>query len=256
MRNISFAVVFFLVIGSLNAQNFGLGIKGGANLSTFLGGGGSSVSKGYVFRLAPNAGFFANFRVNDRLSIQPEIMYSSQGAARNGYQAFATSGYLKQYYLQQYNAVAPSHMYATYDTKLKLNYLSIPLLIKYGWDFHESSPLRLYVSGGPFISVLMRAHQVSTGYSKVYVDDNMQQPLTVTTGFNSDANIKGDIHKVNYGIQCSVGLSYKVNKNNFFVEGGSNYGFRNIQKDSENGRNNTYTSSLSVGVLHVFGEGL
>jgi hypothetical protein len=57
--------------------------------------------------------------------------------------------------------------------------------------------------------------------------------------------------KLNY---LMIPLLAKFGLNNIFIEGGGNYGFLNIQKGSQNGKNNTGAATAVVGYSHWFGQ--
>ncbi|HET9504231.1 MAG TPA: porin family protein [Hymenobacter sp.] len=75
---------FFLSLGLLagistaaQAQSTKFGIKAGASLTNFAGGGASGQG---LFGF--NGGAFANFALSDAISIQPEVLYSMKGFRR------------------------------------------------------------------------------------------------------------------------------------------------------------------------------
>ena len=130
----------------------------------------------------------------------------------------------------------------------------IPVLAKFGWDF-KNSPLRIYVDGGPFVSFLLSAHQVTSGQSQLYADPGKSQQLTQQPqSFDGNTIIKDQLHGTNIGAEGNVGLLYKLGHCNIFVEGGFNYGFLNIQKGTANGKNNTGAATVSVGYNYWFGK--
>lgn len=111
----SFLVFMLCLAGSrLHAQEFTLGLKGGANFSNFTGGNFNQVSKStYVGFMG---GAYLGFLIGDHFSIQPEALFSSQGARID-------AGLGKQDY--------------------KVNYITVPVLAKYrftGGFYVEAGP--------------------------------------------------------------------------------------------------------------------
>jgi outer membrane protein with beta-barrel domain len=111
----SFLVCILCLAGSrLFAQEFTLGLKGGANFSNFTGGNFSQVSKStYVGFMG---GAYLGFLIGDHFSIQPEVLFSSEGARID-------AGLGKQDY--------------------KVNYITVPVLAKYrftGGFYVEAGP--------------------------------------------------------------------------------------------------------------------
>ncbi|WP_439699243.1 hypothetical protein ACFGVS_10815 [Mucilaginibacter sp. AW1-7] len=92
--------------------------------------------------------------------------YSSQGGKKSGLQAFTTPDELAAMYPA---GQAPLYLHANYNSEAKLNYLLLPILAKLGWDL-KRSPLKFYVDAGPFLGLLVSAHQVTSGQSPFYVD--------------------------------------------------------------------------------------
>ena len=100
-----------------NAQDMKFGVKGGLNMSSNSEEGASSL-------LAFQLGGFAEFKVSDKFAVQPELMYSAQGAK------FSAGGV---------------------SITENLNYINIPVMAKY--YVADAFSLEL----GPQIGFLMSA---------------------------------------------------------------------------------------------------
>lgn len=72
-KNLLTAVVAVMCVGGAFAQ-LSMGPKVGLNVSSLTGDGTN-------YRAGVNVGVFANYRINNLLAIQPEFLYSMQGAA-------------------------------------------------------------------------------------------------------------------------------------------------------------------------------
>ena len=79
MKKISFIVSFFLIGLAVNAQVVNFGLKGGVNLATIDNDQNSQIEN----RVGFHGGLFANIPVSSQIAIQPEAVYSSQGAKYN-----------------------------------------------------------------------------------------------------------------------------------------------------------------------------
>ncbi len=126
MKKISLSFLLLVVIGvSAQAQGggFRFGVKAGANLNQLTG---QTFKDGYD--LSYHAGVFAEIDITKRFGIQPELLWNQSSSTR------ATS----------FNAI-----YQTLPTDLKLNYLSIPVLLR----FNIGSLITL--NAGPQFSILM-----------------------------------------------------------------------------------------------------
>lgn len=218
-----------------------LGLQGGIGIPNLHTGSNSSeVSSGYSSRLGPYFGIFGEFRLGPEFSIQPEINYSSQGGKKNGEQAIPA---------QQFNPSAPAGMYvyANYKSVAKLNYIEVPVLAKF--TFPLSSHFNLLVDAGPYVGFLFKAEDVTSGSSNIYLDKGETTPVpgVGTQNFNGSNNIKDQLKSTNFGIQGGIGFSYNLNNGYLFIHGGGNYGLIDIQKNTQDGKNNTGAATVTVG---------
>ncbi len=62
------------------------------------------------------------------------------------------------------------------------------------------------------------------------------------------------MHKGNFGIEGDLGFALKAGSSKIFVEGGGNYGFLNIQKGTENGKNHIGAATVRLGYAIDFGK--
>lgn len=256
MKKISYyltTVVLLAAFSSARAQNTAIGIRAGISIPNLTAGGSEQnpLNTGYSSRLGPDAGIFADFKISKLFSLQPMIEYSSQGGKKDGMQALATPPQVAQEYPP---GQAPQYLYANYNSTAKLNYLAIPVLAKFGWDF-KNSPFRIYVDAGPFVSLLLSAKQVTSGSSQLYTDPSGQQALPGgAQSFNANTDIKDQLHKADLGIEGNLGFACHCHHGYFFIEGGGNYGFLNIQKGAANGKNNTGAGTVTAGYAFNLGK--
>jgi hypothetical protein len=110
-----------------NAQT-SFGVKGGLNLSHDVG---IDASNSKNFKAGFHAGVFAGISITKKLSIQPELMYSAQGG----------------YY--DYNG---------YSSGTDLNYLKLPVLVKY------TTASGFYGETGPQVGYLIGV-KANSGYN-------------------------------------------------------------------------------------------
>jgi len=179
------------------------------------------------------------------------LEYSSQGGKKNGLQAFTTPDQVAAMYPA---GQAPPYLYANYNSEAKLNYLMLPVLAKFGWDI-KHSPLCIYADAGPFIGLLVSAHQVTSGQSPFYADAAGQQPLPGgPQSFDNTEDVKDSLHHFNTGIEGNIGIGYRLGSGQIFIEGGGNYGFLNIQKNTADGKNETGAAAVTLGYSYHFGK--
>ncbi len=244
---------FILLAFNTQAQNLSLGIRGGMSIPNLTAAAGDQtpLSTGYSSRLGADAGVFAEYKVTNMFSLELMAQYSEQGGKKNGMQAFTTPPAMAALFP---DGQAPQYLYANYNSESKLNYLMIPLLAKCGWDI-KKSPFRVYIAAGPFVAFLVSAHQVTSGNSEFYTDAAGQNALPAgTQSFNATNDIKSQLHMANFGIEGNLGISYRLGHGNLFIEGGGNYGFLNIQKNSADGKNNTGAGTVDIGYSYNLGK--
>ena len=111
MKKIIF-LPFLLVMGIVNAQ-IQFGLKGGVNISNFTGGNFNNIDKSAL--VAFHAGGLVRIKF-DHLVLQPELLFSSQGAKLDD---------------------------GTTEETYKISYVNIPIMLQ--WQFKGS----FYVEVGP-----------------------------------------------------------------------------------------------------------
>lgn len=79
MKKISLFLMTVMAGFAVNAQVVNFGLKGGLNVATIDNNQNDNINS----RLAYHAGLFANIPVTPQIAIQPEAVYSSQGAKYN-----------------------------------------------------------------------------------------------------------------------------------------------------------------------------
>ena len=129
------AVLLIIGLGTAQAQMLQFGIKGGVNFANYTGGD----VRGYDFKTITNyhAGLVMELKVFENFAIQPELLYSTQGAELKGLGD---------------------------QFKNELGYISIPVLAKF---YLSSNKLSLEL--GPQASVLVSERSsVDTGDSNTF----------------------------------------------------------------------------------------
>lgn len=245
-----FLVVGLTQAGKTIAQSPWLGFKGGISIPDLSGGGGNPISENYTSRLAANFGLFSDFHVVHNFSIQVELNYAGQGGKRDGMQPI-TSGDLTQ-------GLPPgTYLWANFKNTAVFHYLELPVLAKLHWG----QTFGFYVNLGPYLGYLLHAEEKTKGTSQIFYDQAGTQPLqeqgnTVPPqDFTSNTDVTSSIHRFNVGATGGAGIDWKLNdKNKLLFDARFEYGFLNIQKYSEDGKDNTGNVLLSVGYAYRFGK--
>ncbi|WP_035649742.1 porin family protein [Flavobacterium sp. ASV13] len=100
MKKLILSAIALMAFAFSNAQETKFGVKGGLNITTFAGGDYWDAKSLVGFQV----GGFAEIKIIDRLSIQPEVLYSAQGAKIE---------------------------FAGGDSDIKLGYINVPVLAKF-----------------------------------------------------------------------------------------------------------------------------
>lgn len=168
-KRILLSVIILGLSISMGAQNVKFGLKTGLNISSFTGG---ELGKNNLFGF--HVGGFAEFKLNEKFSLQPELLYSTKGT-------------------EVENLV-----------KIKVDYLAIPLMVKYYLSEKFS------IEAGPQASFLVN--------DKAEFDD----------GSIPDADI--DASSFDFGL--NAGLGYNFNSD-LFTQVRYNYGITTVGENPD-----------------------
>ncbi len=230
------------------SQNIKLGIKGGLSLPNLSSSGGSDVSKGYKTISGPDLGLVVDFAMTHHFSIETGLQWSTQGGQKSGLQTIPASPELAQYFPSGSNV---QFLYANFSSTVRLQYLMLPVLIKYNMNLDGAGHWKLYLDAGVFGGLLITAKASAAGTSKVYYDkEETDQVGSLTVQFDSTGDIKKQLHTGNFGIEGNAGILFRLKSVSYFVEAGGNYGFINLQKNTRNGINYTGAVIFRIGVMY------
>lgn len=112
MKNTLLLICFYIVCfeGIRAQEDFNFGIKGGVNFANFTGDDAEEAD--FNIRTGFHIGVMAEIMLAERLALQPEILFSSQGGKST---------------VQDFDEFLGEEM----DVQFKLDYISIPVLLKY-----------------------------------------------------------------------------------------------------------------------------
>ncbi len=201
------------------------------------------LSSSYDWRIGLDAAVHIEFNASKRFSFQTELEYSSQGGKKIGDQAFGVPPGLAGLF----GGAPPQALYANFKSSTHLNYLQIPLLLKY--HFAKGENAGFYAAAGPYVGYLLSARNVSSGTGIVFLDAGETQALSSTIeSFDSSNSIKSQFNNFNVGVEAIIGISHNVSTGKIFAEAGCGYGLIGVQKTvAAYGQNNTLTGFVRVG---------
>ncbi|WDF58921.1 porin family protein [Flavobacterium sp. KACC 22758] len=193
MKKIILAAIAVMTFSFANAQQTRFGVKGGLNLSNWAGGDVSDTKALVGFHV----GGFAEIKIIEKLAIQPELLFSTQGTKFDGGAFFG-------------------------DFDVKTNYLNIPVLAKY-YIVEKFS-----VEAGPQLGILLSAksngEDVKDGFKTVdfgfnlgagyHFTDNVSVNLRYTIGLspladNADIENEGDYYDSAKNSVLALSFAYK-----------------------------------------------
>ncbi|MCM0668463.1 porin family protein [Flavobacterium tyrosinilyticum] len=163
MKKIILSAIAIMAFAFTNAQSTRFGVKGGLNISSIVGGDVDNTKSLVGFHV----GGLAEIHVVEKFFIQPELLFSAQGAKFDG--PFGNDG------------------------DLKLNYLNIPVLAKYYIVDNKFS-----VEAGPQLGILLSAK--SDG------EDFKDYTRSTDLGFNLGAGYNFT-DNFSVGLRYTIGLS-------------------------------------------------
>jgi hypothetical protein len=150
MKKIILAAIAVMAFSFANAQETRFGVKGGLNLTTFAGGNYWDAKSLVGFHV----GGFAEIKIIERLSIQPEVLFSTQGAKLED---------------------------GLDDFDAKLNYINIPVLAK----FYVTK--QFTVEAGPQLGFLVSAKHESEDAKDLY--KSVDLGFNFGVGYNFTENV-------------------------------------------------------------------
>ena len=82
MKKLLLLIGFFLITLNINAQDkqIEFGIKGGLNYSGFIDNNDDDIPADYKGKVGFHLGGFIEFKVNEKIIVRPELLYSKQGS--------------------------------------------------------------------------------------------------------------------------------------------------------------------------------
>lgn len=170
MRKTILAVAVFATILTSNAQDkvskITFGAKAGLNLSS------ASLDRGYdtdiSSLLGVHVGGFANFKLDEKWSVQPELLLSTQGFK----EYLNDGGYI-------------------YDDKVKLTYINLPI------SFQYVVASKFNLEAGPQVDYLLSGK----------VDSKYYDPMFNETQTRNNVDINDSLKSVAFGFNIGAGYA-------------------------------------------------
>jgi opacity protein-like surface antigen len=178
--------VLIILGSSLSAMAIeisGLGIKAGANFARLSG---PDVDPEWKTRMAVVGGVFLTLKFNDILAIQPEILYSQKGPKWD----------------------APLGGLAFVGT-VNLNYLEIPVLVKFYIPTGANSRVHPHIFAGPYFAFKMGAKLTGT-WGVESVDRTLDTIKSTDLGYVFGAGIDFAVGSGKITLDVRYGMSFSA----------------------------------------------
>ncbi len=195
-------ILSFVFIGTLSAQgNLGFGVKGGLNMAklTFEEDANMNIDTKY----GPTFGGFVTYSLNDKLTIQPEFLYTVKGGSYEYSENTIGGGY---------------DVIWDGNADLKMNWLDIPILVV----FNPNDRIKIFA--GPFLEVFLNGTVDSEGTISGTLDG---EPFFFSDSGSDDIE-SDDITSPGFGL--IFGGAYMLG-NNLEVEARYALGLNSVFKD-------------------------
>lgn len=212
-----FGAVFALTFTTVQSQEIPLGVKAGINFASIGGDDVEDVDGRTNFHI----GGLVEIPLNEKFSIQPEILYSGQGAQMEYSESFTEMG---------------MELFVKAKQKLKMDYINVPIMAKY-----YIIP-GLAVEAGPQVGFLVSAKLESE--AEIKGDFPQEYNDMFYDAFKSNEDVKDELNTLDFAI--GLGASYRLDMGVFF---GLRYnlGLSNIHKESGDLKNRNNIFQISAG---------
>ncbi|MFT4062597.1 MAG: porin family protein [Edaphocola sp.] len=250
------ALLFGCIASACAAQDeYFAGLKAGVSVPSLHGGdSGNDWNKNYTSRTGLYFGGFAEMPISKRFSLQPELVYAAEGGKRKGIQPFTIPSEYLAAFQMAFNTTN-DYIYANLNSTSKINYLQLPVMLKYNLPLSKNGKWHAFAQAGPYVGYLIYAKQlVQADPLRVYVDGEGKTEIPqqyVVNFFGAKVDTlypaKDQLKKINVGFQGALGVSRTLGPGKLFIEAGGNAGFITIQKGSDHGNNNIGAATVLVG---------
>jgi hypothetical protein len=209
-----FQLIFILFTGTVHAQVFSFGLKGGINYSN-IEGDYALVSDS---KIGMNPGVFANFNFTKNLGVVSEFNYEQKGF--------------------KYHSDLES-LSGRIEGEKSFDYFSVPILFRY--QFGRST--KFYLTIGTYMGILLAARDIG------FLEDLTTSPPIIK---NWNSNIYRDTQDVDVGLCFGAGFQIPINKKfGIILDGRYNKGLMLLEPDKiyvEEYKNVSF--NLSAGLIY------
>ncbi|MCB2376491.1 PorT family protein [Hymenobacter sp. BT635] len=181
--------------GTSDSRNTGFGIKGGFNLADVYGDDKKNFGNGGNYK-SFHAGVYGQYGFNNRLSIQPEILYSRQGFEGNSTKTTTTG---------------TSSTQVTVSER-RLDYLQVPVLLVFNILDNVS------IHAGPQVSLLTKV--MEDGKERKIADENNAHGYSYSSfDYGVSAGAEARVGPARVGARYTAGFADVIKDQNLTATG-------------------------------------
>jgi Outer membrane protein beta-barrel domain len=202
-----------------------IGIQGGINYSIFRGYDISSFEPGYFETIGFGflGGVYYEYQFEENLCLKLELNFERKTQKGNNFISLTDLNLETNYY--------------QYNTNINLNYLVLPILLKYNFSDENS----FYINGGPFIGYLLNSY---------FTNDS--EDIEGFSNENFDSTFL--YNRTDFGFSLGFGKTFDLNdENSIFLELRGNLGLTNISKVKVIDDGSIRTGSINFTFGYSFG---
>jgi opacity protein-like surface antigen len=189
MKKVLISALVLFAFGVASAQQVKFGVKAGLNLSTFSG---DAVGDDVSMKAGLHAGGLVEIKFTDKLALQPEVLFSMQGA---------------KVVSEGFDGAVSFHD----EFKRNLSYINVPVMLK----FYPAGGF--YLEGGPQVGFLVAA--------KAKVESTDTEDGVITRISRTD-DVKDQYKSVDFAFNFGLGYDFTQN---FYAGARYSFGLSGIQ---------------------------
>ena len=190
MKKVFLSAIAVCAFGLANAQSVKFGVKAGENIATLTG---DAVADDVSMKVGFNAGGLAEIKFTDMIALQPEVLFSMQGART----------------VDRSNDIVGNRFED--ESSVNLGYINVPVMLKI---YPTKS---FFLEGGPQVGFLISAKS-KNDYTSNYVDGT-------TTVESETVDIKDNLKTLD--VAFNLGLGYDFTEN-LFINARYSLGLTNV----------------------------
>ena len=242
-----------------------IGIKAGYSLGELSNRVENTYTKNYESVSGVDFGLIAEFTLSKLLAIQTELNLTQRGGVRSGMQPVTSTELSDQLnsflpFIGQPLITNENPLYANFKNESDLKYAEVPVLAKIGFG----NKFRIALEVGPYVGILLKSTQHTSGTSQFYYDEEGTVPVTVPVSddlsqfvelpeqsLDANTDTKDSLHIVNFGGIVGLGLSAELGaKSMIFADARASYSFNSIQINDEFGKSHIGGVIFSLGYAY------